>query len=216
MDDALRHLGLLLQGLGPTGMVFLGAVVLALLVAMVLGAALTTPWRLLRWPAAVIVEVVRGTSAIVQLFWVFFALPLFGIHIPPLFAAMAVLGINSGAYGAEVVRGALQAVERGQREAALSLSLSPIATWWRVILPQAFARMLPPFGNLAVELLKNTALVSLVGLTDLLFQGQVLRAATMQDSILVLVLGIYAVLALGVVGVIRLLERRCARWRSTA
>lgn len=216
MDDTLRHLGLLLQGLGPTGMVFLGAVVLALLVAMILGAALTTPWRLLRWPAAVIVEVVRGTSAIVQLFWVFFALPLFGIHIPPLIAAMAVLGINSGAYGAEVVRGALQAVERGQREAAQALSLSPTATWWRVILPQAFARMLPPFGNLAVELLKNTALVSLVGLTDLLFQGQVLRAATMQDSILILVLGIYAVLALGVVAVIRLLERRCARWRSTA
>ncbi len=216
MDDTLRYLGLLLKGLGPTVMVFVGAVILAVLVAMSLGAALTTPWRLLRWSAATIVEVVRGTSAIVQLFWVFFALPLFGVYIPPILAAIAVLGMNSGAYGAEVVRGALQAIDRGQRDAAHALSLSPLATWWRVILPQAFARMLPPFGNLAVELLKNTALVSLVGLTDLLFQGQVLRAATMHDSILILVLGVYAVLALAVVAGIRLLERRCARWRSTA
>lgn len=216
MEQTLRYLGLLLAGLGPTCLVFAGAVILALLVAMILGGALTTPWRLLRWPAAAIVEVVRGTSAIVQLFWVFFALPLFGLNISPILAAIAVLGINSGAYGAEVVRGALQAVDRGQRDASRALSLSPLATWWHVILPQAFARMLPPFGNLAVELLKNTALVSLVGLTDLLFQGQVLRATTMHDSILILVLGIYAVLALAVVAGIRLLEKRCARWRSTA
>jgi len=216
VTDLLRHLGLLLAGLGPTCVVFLGAVVLAALVALVLGAALTTRWWWLRWPAATIVEFVRGTSAIVQLFWVFFALPVLGVHIPALPAAMGVLGVNTGAYGAEIVRGALQAVDPGQREAATALSMSPFTIWWRIILPQAVARMLPPFGNLAVELLKNTALVSLVGLTDLMFQGQILRDATLDDSVLLLVLGLYGVLAMLVVAGMHQLERRSARWRSSA
>ncbi len=216
MSDVLRYLGLLLQGLGPTCVVFVGAVALAAVVALALGAALTTRWRWLRWPAAAIVEGVRGTSAIVQLFWVFFALPKLGVHIPALPAAMVVLGLNTGAYGAEIVRGALQAVDSGQREAAVALSMSPFTTWWRIILPQAIARMLPPFGNLAVELLKNTALVSLVGLTDLMFQGKILRDATLDDAVLLLVLGIYGILAMLVVAGMNLLERRCARWRSSA
>jgi polar amino acid transport system permease protein len=197
-------------------MVFIGAVFLAVLVAIMLGGALTTPWRLLRWPAAVVVEVVRGTSAIVQLFWVFFALPMIGINLPGLLAGILVLGINSGAYGAEVVRGALQAVERGQRDAAAALSLGPFATWWRIILPQAVPRMLPPFGNLAVELLKNTALVGLVGIADLTFQGNTLRSTSLNDWLLVETLALYAALAFVVVRVLRFVERRCGRWRATA
>lgn len=215
METFLNYLGLLSVGLGPTCAVFAGAIGFAVAVALLLGAGLTAPWRCLRWPAAIVVETVRGTSAIVQLFWVFFALPLFGISIPPLLAGMVVLGVNTGAYGAEVVRGALSAVERGQRDAAAALSLSRMTIWWRVILPQAIPRMLPPFGNLAVELLKNTALVSLVNLADLTFRARTMREATLDDGlILLMTLGMYAALALVVVKGMKLLERRCGRWRA--
>lgn len=217
MDDLLRTLGLLAVGLGPTCAVFGGALGLAVVVSLALGGLLTAPWRILRWPALAVVEFVRGTSAIVQLFWVFFALPLLGLDIPALLAGILVLGINTGAYGAEVVRGALGAVERSQREAAAALSLPPLTVWWRVILPQAVPRMLPPFGNLAVELLKNTALVSLVNLADLTFRAKAVRESTLRDAeVLLPTLAIYALLAVVVVAGVRLLERVCGRWRAKA
>lgn len=116
-------------------------------------------------------EVFRGTSALVQLFWFYFVLPMFGMKLPALLVGIVVLGANAGAYGAEVVRGAILAVPAGQREAAVALNLTRARTIWRIILPQAVPAMLPPTGNLLIELLKNTALVSLITITDLTFRG---------------------------------------------
>src|SRR3546814_9872146 len=115
--------------------------------------------RPLRWLAISYIELFRGTSALVQLFWLFFVLPHFGLTLPPLTVAVVALGLNVGAYGAEVVRGAIDAVPRGQWEATIALNMSRIEALRRVILPQAVVAMSPPWGNLFNETLKATALV---------------------------------------------------------
>src|SRR5690606_3067203 len=118
----------------------------------------------------VYVEFARGVSAIILLFWMFFALPpLLGVNFTPLIAGVLALGINMGAYGAEVVRGGIQAVPVGQTEAGIALNMTERQRLTQVILPQAVPVILPPFGNLMIEILKGTALVSLITLSDLAF-----------------------------------------------
>ena len=136
-------------------------------------------------------------------------MPFFGLALTPFAAGVTVLALNTGAYGSEVVRGALAAVPRGQREAAAALNLSAARTLWRILLPQALPAMLPPAGNLAIELLKNTALVSLITITDLTFSAQLLRAESLRTAeIFALVLALYFAVALAITGVVRMLERR--------
>ncbi|CPJ10695.1 binding-protein-dependent transport system inner membrane protein [Bordetella pertussis] len=131
------------------------------------------------------------------------------MKLPALLVGIVVLGANAGAYGAEVVRGAILAVPAGQREAAVALNLTRARTIWRIILPQAVPAMLPPTGNLLIELLKNTALVSLITITDLTFRGQLLRSETLRTTeIFTLVLLLYFAVALVITGGIRMLERR--------
>ena len=168
----------LLDGLGVTLQVMAGAAALAAPLAVVAGVGRPSTRRSLRWLASVYVEVFRGTSALVQLFWFYFVLPLFGLQLPAMLVGIVVLGLNAGAYGAEVVRGAIRAVPSGQREAGVALNFTRGQILRRLVLPQAVPPMLPPAGNLLIELLKNTALVSLVTITDLTFRGQLLRSET--------------------------------------
>lgn len=214
LSSPLGMLAVLLDGLWVTLVVTLGGALVATLSAFTAGLArLSRSWPL-RALALVYVDLFRGTSALVQLFWVFFALPLWGVTLPPLAAGILVLGLNIGAYGAEVVRGAIQALPAGQREAALSLGFSNRQILWRILLPQALPTMLPSFGNLLIELLKSTALVSLITLADLTFQGQVLRAATLRSGeVLGLVLMLYFILAQLLASGMRLLERWLGRYR---
>ncbi|HEX5477774.1 MAG TPA: amino acid ABC transporter permease, partial [Burkholderiales bacterium] len=142
----------LLRGLGVTLEITAAAAALAILIALAAGLARLSRSRWLRWPASVYVEVFRGTSALVQLFWFYFVLPFFGVELSAFAAGTLVLALNTGAYGSEVVRGAVQAVPRGQREAAAALNLGRLQALRRVILPQALPAMLPPAGNLAIEL----------------------------------------------------------------
>ena len=132
----------------------------------------------MRGAATCYIEIFRGTSLLIQLYWIFFVLPLFGITLEKFVAGFVAVGMNLGAYGAEVVRGAIQAVPRGQYEAALALNLSPWTRMRRIILPQAFLIMLPPWGNLFIELLKATALVALISVTDLMFQAKQINGYT--------------------------------------
>lgn len=199
----------LLRGMWVTVQITAGAALVAVVAACIAGLARSSARRLLRWPAAVYVEVFRGTSALVQLFWIYFVLPRFGIDIGAMTAAIVALGLNAGAYGAEVVRGALRAVPQAQRDAAAALSLSPAQTLRRVVWPQAVPAMLPPAGNLAIELLKNSALVSLIAVTELTFAAQLARTATLQTTeIFGLVLLGYFALALCITGAVRFLEKR--------
>lgn len=211
-DGILEYLP---SGLWITVQVFCGAAVIGLLASLLFGILRLSRNLLLRWFSVVYIEVFRGTSALVQLVWVYFAFKhLVGIEFTALQAGILVLGLNVGAYGAEVVRGSIQAVPKGQYEAALALNLPPVTRFTRIILPQAIIPILPPMGNILVELMKNTALVSFIGLADLAFVGdEELRKMFPGDNsmIFVVLLVVYFILSMLVVGAIRLLECLAAR-----
>ena len=194
-----------------TAMAALVAVILAFLV----GLMRLAPYAPIRAVATTYVEILRGTSALVQLFYLFFILPLFGITISPFATAVIGLGLNASAYGAEVVRTSVAAVERPQWEAARALDMPPLMTLRRIILPQAIPLMLPPFGNQLVELLKATSLVSLITLTDLTFAGTQLVTTTGQKQLVwSLVLAFYFVMAYPLSWLVRCLEKRLGRYRG--
>lgn len=200
----------LLDALGTTLVLFLGGTVVATLCALLAGTARRSVDPIVRIVAAVYVETFRGTSALVQLFWFYFALPvLLGIRLDAMVVGILVLGLNIGAYGAEVVRGAIAAVPPGQSLAATALNLSKWQTARYVVLPQAIPLMLPPMGNLLIELLKSTALVSLITVTDLTRAGMFLRDDTLRTiEVFGLLLGIYFLLSLAITAGVRTLERR--------
>jgi polar amino acid transport system permease protein len=160
------------------------------------------------------VEVLRGTSAIVQLFYLFFILPAFGISLGPMTTAIVGLGLNMSAYGSEVVRAALTAIDESQHEAAAALGLSRIQTYRLVVVPQALVIMLPSFGNLLIELIKATSLVSLITLTELTFSGRQMVVSTgMAFEVWGLVLLIYFAMAYPLTWLVHLAEQRAARYR---
>ncbi|KAA3447925.1 ectoine/hydroxyectoine ABC transporter permease subunit EhuC [Mesorhizobium sp. SARCC-RB16n] len=177
---------------------------------------------ILRGISIVYIEVFRGTSLLVQLFWLFFALPIAGdmigidLRLPPVTAGVIALSLNLGAYGAEVVRGAIEAVSPSQYEAARALNFSSLQTLWRIALPQAIPEMMPSFSNLAIGALKDTSLVSLITLTDLTFAAEQLRnfyqdSATVYTMVLLMYFGMALVLSMAM----RLLELSVTRWRGT-
>ena len=128
--------------------------------------------RSLRWPAGAVIEVFRTTPPLVQLFWFFFALPiLIQVEMTPFVAAALTFSIQSAAFFAEVFRGGIVSVERGQWEAARAIGMNPRQTLQRVVLPQAVRRMIPAFMERAIELMKTTTLVATVSYADLLFQA---------------------------------------------
>ncbi len=202
----------LLQGALVTIEITAGGCVLAVVAATI--AALLKmygPWPL-RWLAIVYIEIFRGTSALVQLFWLFFVLPRFGLTMEPLTVAILALGLNVGAYGAEVVRGAVTAVPRGQWEATVALNMTRTQALRRIVLPQAAVAMIPPWGNLFIELLKATALVSLITISDLAFKAEEMNSTTYRTvEIFSIVLVLYLAIALLITIGMRQLERVAAR-----
>lgn len=154
------------------------AIVVAVSIAVLMGLMRLAPNLLVRASATVYIEIFRGTSLLVQLFWIFFVLPLFGLPLEKFTAGFIAVGMNLGAYGAEVVRGAIQAVPTGQYEAALALNMTPMTRMRRIIFPQALLLMLPPWGNLLIELLKGTALVALISVADLMFEAKQINGST--------------------------------------
>ena len=211
----LEWAGPLAQGLQTTLLLTGCGAALATVLALLAGLARLSPLRSVRSAARVYVEVFRGTSALVQLFWFYYALPLVGVRLDAFTASALVLGLNTGAYGAEVVRGALMGISREQWDAAAALRLSRWQTLRRIILPQAIVDMLPPANNLLIELLKNTALVSLVTIADLTFQAQALRAATLESgAIFGVVLLTYFAMATLLTAGMRRFERHAGRWRE--
>lgn len=184
----------------------------ALVVAFVAGMGRLSRLWWVRWLATGYIEFFRGTSIFVQLFWAYFVLPLIGIPVTPWQAGVLALGLNVGAYGAEVVRGAILAIPREQREAGVALNLTRWQQMRHVILPQAFVLMLPTFGNNAIELLKGTAVVSLISLSDMTFQAQVVRAQTGNTAAPFLtILVLYFAMSSTISWSIRGLERRMSR-----
>jgi polar amino acid transport system permease protein len=177
-SEVLELIPLLLSGAAVTLEVTVLAAGLALLLSFLIGFARMSPFRPLRVVATAYVEILRGSSAMVQLYYLFFILPLFGVELSPTTTAVIGLGLNSSAYGSEIVRASVLNVDPGQWDAARALHLPRIATLVRVILPQAMVIMLPSFLNLLIQLLKGTSLVSLITLMDLTFAGTALITTT--------------------------------------
>lgn len=209
----------LMEGLYITLQVLLGAVLLGSTLSLLFGILRLSDKAWVRRAATVYVEFARGASAIILLFWMFFALPIFfDIRISPMIAGILALGINMGAYGAEIVRGAIKAVPKGQTEATIALNLTKAQRLRYVVIPQSVPIILPPYGNLAIEVLKGTALVSLITLSDLAFEVQKLRvnAVVTEDSASTIVLYlnvllIYFALSQLIAAGFELAERRTAR-----
>lgn len=201
----------LVQGLWLTVILTVGGAVLALVLSFVAGLANLSRWRTVRVIARIYVEGWRGTSEVVQLFWIYFALPLLiGLQLAPLWAGVLVLGLNLGAYGSEVVRGAILAVPKEQYEGCIALNMTRVQRMRRVILPQAIVGMLPPFNNLWIQLLKASALVSLISVPEITYLG----ASQLQDRytgqtlpIFLMILVLYLLLALLITVFMRSMER---------
>lgn len=201
---------LVLRGVWTTVQLLVFSALLAAAVSFVVGMARTHHRWFVRFLAGLYTEIFRGTSALVMIFWVYFVLPpAFGWQLVPMWAGSLALGLTYGAYGSEIVRGALAAVDPAQREGGIALSFTPWQRMRLILLPQAVPEMIPPFSNLLVELLKGTALVSLMGMGDLAFSGSLVRLALQESTeIYSYILLIYFVLAFLLTRVMRGLEKK--------
>ncbi len=171
----IEYKSLLLTGLGYTLLYTLICVVLGMLVGVLAACARLSGSRWLSAPVRAYVEVFRCTPVLVQLVWFYYALPvLTGIEISAMTAAVLCLSLYGGAFYAEIFRGGIISMERGQGDAARALGMRGYQVMWWIILPQAFKRMVPPLVNQSIMQLKNTSLLSVLALPDLLYQGQVI------------------------------------------
>lgn len=215
VPETLKLVENLLPGLKVTLIIVVCSVFLALIVSFAAGLTRLSKRTWLNVPALVYIDLFRGTSALVQLFWAYFALPLLGIRLNALTVGIVVIGLNIGSYGAEVVRGAIRAVPADQRDAAVALNFTPTQTMRRIILPQALVAMLPPFGNLLIELLKSTALVSLITLSDLTFEAQIIRSDTLRSAkVFTIVLVMYFLVAQAMNWGVKTIEKRMTAGRD--
>ncbi|WP_239567658.1 ectoine/hydroxyectoine ABC transporter permease subunit EhuC [Streptomyces sp. G44] len=202
-----------LPGLWITLQVTFLSAALAFVIAFPIGVLRTHRLWIVRFLAGAYFEIFRSTSSLVFMYWIAFTVPpVFGIGFQPMFAGVLALGITYGAYGSEIVRGALAAVPPAQREAGIALNFTPFQRLRRIELPQAWPEMIPPFNNLLIELLKGTSLVSLIAVADLTFAGDLLRLVTNESApIYTLLLVLYFVLAFVLTRGMRLLERHAKK-----
>jgi polar amino acid transport system permease protein len=207
------YLPLLLKGIPITLELTFAAITLVVISGFVLGLGRSSKIRAIRWPCGFVVEFLRGSSAIVQLFWAFYVLPFLGIELSPYTAGVLVLGLNGGAYFSEVVRASFASVPKGQTEAAVALNLSAWFRLTRVVLPQALPLMVPPFGNALIDMLKFTALLSLVTINELAFRADAIRSVLSEGGpVYGLTLLIYFALALIFSLAVQRLEILVNRW----
>jgi len=202
----------LLKGAAVTLQVMLQAGLLAFIISVVTGLLREISNPLVRFPIAFYVEFFRGTSAFVQIYWAYFALPLLGVKLSAIECGVIVLALNVGAYGSEVIRGALKAIPRGQREACIALNLPDWVIFIRILLPQAMIRIIIPFSNLLIDLLKGTSLLSVITVTELAFAGrQTVSAQGDPLTIFGVVLLIYLILAAPIAWGAKKLDERVSR-----
>lgn len=214
MDVLIEARWLVLSGTIVTLRVFVLSFLFAAILALILGVLRQSQHALVRVAATCWVEFFRGVSTVVQLFWLYFALPFFGVSLSAETAAIIGLGLVHGAYGSEVVRGAMQSIGRDQWEAATALGYSRRQTLFGIIMPQAFIAMLPPVGNSLVLLLKGTSIASIITVPELTFQSALVVNRTLAVvPIFICVLLIYYSIAIAATWMVRLLEHKLGRWR---
>lgn len=205
-----RALPILLMGAGVTIEITAFSVAIGFFIGLFVGIARISQFKILQIMAAVYADCIRGTPLLVQIFLIYFALPMaIGQRVEPFIAAVAACGINSGAYVSEIFRAGIQAIDVGQMEAGRSLGL----TWWQtmrfIILPQAFKNILPPLGNEFIAMLKDSSLVSVIGFEELTRRGQLIIAQTYGSfEIWMTVAVLYLVMTMAISRIVAFLEKR--------
>lgn len=175
----VESLPALLKGAVLTVEITLISLTFGVIAGTLLALARLSPIKPLSWLATIYIELIRGTPLLVQIFLIYFGLPqITGINLDPFPAGAIAFSLNSAAYVAEIMRSGIQGVPRGQTEASLSLGFSPRDTMCYIVLPQAFRRVLPPLVNEALNLLKNTSLLSAISLVELTRAGQIVASRT--------------------------------------
>ncbi|MDF2368216.1 ectoine/hydroxyectoine ABC transporter permease subunit EhuC [Sneathiella sp.] len=215
MDQVLEYSPILIEGTITTIELTVASAIVALILSFVVGLSRFSRFAAIRIAAIVYLEFFRGTSAIVQMFFMFYVLPLLGVHLAPLLAGIIACGFNLGSYGSEVVRGAVQSVPRAQHEAAIALNYTTYQKFRYVLLPQAIPVMIPTFGNLLIELLKLTAVASLITISDLTFMAQIIRvqtALTLEPFLIIMV--IYFLIASCLVGIVDFIAKKINKGRN--
>lgn len=160
--------------------------------------------------AGLYIESIRGTPLMVQVMFIYFGLPLaLGMRVPPMAAGITAIALNSGAYIAEIVRGAIQSIHKGQTEAGRSIGLSQVQTLYYVIWPQAFKRMIPPLGNQFIISLKDTSLLVVIGVGELTRQGQEIIASNFRAfEVWLTVALIYLAMTISISKVLNIMEKK--------
>jgi len=190
------------------------ALIFALLFGLFIASLRTSRWRWLRGPAIAYIEFFRGTPLLAQLFVIYFGLPDAGIVPTPFQAACVGLGLNGAAYMAEIYRAGIEAIHRGQMEAALSLGMTPTRAMRYIILPQAVRTMLPPMTNFAIVLLKDTALISVVAMPEIMFYARNLVTESLQSVVVYPMAGlIYLCMTIPMARLVARLERSRRAWQ---
>ena len=209
-DLVVNSFPLLLVGAGVTIKITALSVALGVVIGLFVGIARISRIQILRVLAAIYVDFFRGTPLLVQIFLVYFALPVItGQRVDPFVAAIGSCGINSGAYVAEIFRAGIQSIDKGQMEAGRSLGMTWVQTMRYIIVPQAFKRVIPPLGNEFIALLKDSSLVSVIGFEELTRRGQLIIAKTYGSlEIWISVAVIYLAMTLTISRFVAYLERR--------
>ena len=215
MNEVFYFYPILIKGTITTiELTVLGAI-LALVISFIVGIARISSFKSIRVVAIIYLEFFRGSSALVQMFFIYFVLPMWGIYFDALTAGVIACGCNVGAYGSEVVRSAILAVDKDQHEAAKALNYSNYEKYRYVIIPQAIPIMIPTFGNLLIELMKLTAVCSLITISDLTFMAHIIRvqtALTLEPFLIILV--IYFIIASVLVKIVDLIAKKFSKGRN--
>lgn len=201
---------LLLEGVELTLIITVGGLFLGLALGILVGLINTPRFSFLRILAVTYVEIIRGTPLIVLVMFLYFALPLaLDIRIPPNWAGVIAIGVNSGAYIAEIVRGSIISISHGQMEAARSTGLTHAQAMLYIIWPQAFRRMIPPLTNQCIISLKDTSLLVVIGVGELTRQGQEIISVNFRAFEVWLTVAIfYLIMTLSISALLKYLERR--------
>src|SRR5580704_17072751 len=208
-----HYRGLILYGLGVTIAYTIATIAIGMVLELVTGLQRLSSNKFITLPLTAYVEDFRCTPLLVQISWFYYAFPVvIGIDIPGVIAAGMVLSLYTGAFYAEIVRGGVNSIERGQWDAARALGLRYVQLMRLVILPQAFRRMIPPFMNQSIIQLKNTSLVSTIAVADLLYEGQMITAATYRPlEVYTMVAVLYFAVLFPLTLAAQYVERRLAR-----
>ncbi|MFO7962816.1 MAG: amino acid ABC transporter permease [Desulfobacterales bacterium] len=207
---ALDSLHFLLKGVPYTLAISGGGLVLGFGIGLFFGLLRLSRFRLVSGPAVFYIEVFRGTPVLVQVLFIYYGLPdLLGSPVEPVTAGVAAIALNSGAYISEIVRGGVASIDRGQTEAGLSLGLSQVQTFYYIVWPQSLKRMIPALGNQAIVSIKDTSLFSVIGVGELVRQGQIYIATTFTAfEVYLMIALLYLAITLSLAMILRYIERR--------